>query len=96
MPTDVSGQFRIPVFETTKLVSIRQRLGISLYPVTTLSGVSISRYYTRDINLWTAMIVTYFRVSVLRWFVKVVIEPPACVRNIDAAENLFESIFMGF
>jgi hypothetical protein len=96
MPTGASGQFRISVFETTKLVSIRQRLGISLYPVTALSGVSISRYYTRDIDVWTAMLVTYFRVSALRWFVKVVIEPPACVRNIEMADTLIESISMGF
>jgi hypothetical protein len=96
MPTDASGQFMISVFETTKHVSIRQRLGISLHPVTTLSGVSISRYYTSDINDWIAILVTYFRVSVLRWFVKVVIEPPACVRNIEMADVLFEPISMGF
>jgi hypothetical protein len=77
MPTDASGQFRISVFETTKLVSIRQRLGISLCPVTTLSGVIITHYYTRDICVCTAMLVTYFRSNVMGWFVKVVIEPPA-------------------
>ena len=75
---------------------MREDFECCLYLASTLSGLGISRYYTRDIDVWTAMLVTYFRVSALRWFVKVVIEPPACVRNIEMADTLIESISMGF